>query len=153
MEKDRDRLELDNSKRYYSKIKVEDTDDDIESLGVSTPRESLEANGLKRKLDYLAGFGDTTKRLRQADNRDFVVSKFGISRKRRRNTDSEDENTEGFTRVNKSQRSEDKLVEQFSRLRTSSDTKVQTKQKLAELISGIRVCLANAEAMAKNLDV
>ena len=82
MEKDYNRLELDNSKRYYLKIKVEDTNNNIESLGVSIPQESLEVNGLKRKLDYLASFSNTIKRLRQANNRDFIVSKFGISRKR-----------------------------------------------------------------------
>ena len=70
----------------------------MESLGVNTPEESLEdstqVNRLKRELDYLASFKDfsnTTKRPRQANNYGSAVSNFGISRKRRR--DSEDENT------------------------------------------------------------
>lgn len=135
-----------------------DTDNEIESLGVNTPGESLEdgtqVNRLKRELDYLAGFedsGNTMKRPRRANNQGSTVNKFGISRKRPR-ADSEDENTkQGFARANKSQRSEDGLVDQFSRLRISSNTKVQTEKKLAELISSIRACLKNAEAMANNL--
>ncbi len=96
MENYSDGLELDNSKRDY--LKIEDTDNNTESLGVNTPGESLEdstqVNRLKRELDYLAGFKDssnTTKRPRQANNYGSIVSNFGISRKRRR--DSEDENT------------------------------------------------------------
>jgi len=42
MENYRDRLEPDNSKRDYLKIKEEDTNDDTESLGVNTLGESLE---------------------------------------------------------------------------------------------------------------
>jgi len=122
-------------------------------LGVNTPGESLEdgtqVNRLKRELDYLAGFKDfsnTTKRLRQANNYGSIVSNFGISRKRRR--DSEDENIrQDSIRANKYQRNENKLV---SRLRIFRDTGVQTKQKLAKLISNIEVYLANAKAVAKN---
>jgi len=42
MENDRDRLELDNSKKDYLKIKEEDTNNNTESLGVNTPEKSLE---------------------------------------------------------------------------------------------------------------
>ena len=92
MENYSDGLELDNSKRDY--LKIEDTDNNMESLGVNTPGDSMQVNRLKRELDYLAGFKDssnTTKRPRQANNYGSIVSNFGISRKRRR--DSEDENT------------------------------------------------------------
>ena len=117
---DRDSLKLNNSKRYFSKIKGEDTNNDIESLN------SIQVNGLKRKLNYLASFrgsNNTTKQLKQTSNLGFAVSK-GISKKRPRDTNSEDENIgQGFIQANKSQRSKDKLVKQFSRVGIFSNTK------------------------------
>jgi len=81
----------------------------MESSGVNTLEESLE-NGtqvirLKRELDYLANFKDFSNTIiqpRKANNYGFVMNKLRISRKRRRDIDSEDENIrQGFTRANK----------------------------------------------------
>ena len=91
MEKDHNRLEPDNNKRDY--LKIEDTDNNIESLRVNMPEEDdMQVNRLKRKLNYLASFKkSSTKWLRQADDHSSAV-KFGISRKWQRDPDSEDEN-------------------------------------------------------------
>ena len=85
---DRNSLKLNNSKRYFLKIKGEDINDNMENLN------SMQINGLKRKLNYLAsfkGFNNTIKRLKQTSNLGFVVSK-GISKKWLKDTNSKDKN-------------------------------------------------------------
>ena len=58
---DRDGLKLNNSKRYFLKIKGKDINNNTESLN------NTQVNRLKRKLNYLASFrgsNNTTKRLK-----------------------------------------------------------------------------------------
>ena len=85
---DRDSLKLDNSKRYFLKIKGEDTNNNIKSLN------STQVNGLKRKLNYLASFrgsNNTMKQLKQTSNLGFIVSK-RISKKQLKDINNKDEN-------------------------------------------------------------